>query len=753
MSIRLLGGLDVRYGDQPVTGFESQKVRALFAYLALHRGQRLSRDRLASLLWPDRGEESARRNLRQALYNIRVSLGKVNGGGETLLADHQAIRFHPDLDAWLDVEAFEEALRSGVSERGSDPHQLAIAARLYEGDLLSGFLVKGSTTFEEWLLSEQERLREGAVTALRTLVEAYLARGEYRVGIQFALRLVAVDPLSEEAHRYLIRLYALSGRRSRAVRQYEELCKILEEELGVEPMEETTELHESILGGDMPTRPDADERPLAPVVPLVGREAPLAALESIWRRLSAGSGRLTLVVGEGGSGKSRTVGSLVDAVTSRDAAWVVRGRCYDDAPMVGFQVFGEALRELLVGEAERVERILAGEEAEVRQAALALLRHAPEEMPTRRPTRHQVFEAIRVLLAGLAGAPGRRNAEPLIVIFDDLQWADPSTLGLLAHLASEPIAAPVWFLATCRPDGPGPLRELLESADGRPWVDRVELAPLAAEDLREMARALIGEDDAPTLAAFLESHQGRTPLAAVELVNHLWDRGYLKPGRPGAWRLSPPPDGLVAPGDGRPGTVAAQRIRDLPTSSRRLATLAAVAGPRFDSALLARAGDEHRGVVAMALELMLERWLVRQSLLAWSQPGRQRDLALWVSGVREGAFEFAHRALRAAALARLAPIRRAVLHRQVADALIEANPSRLDSICEALIHHWIGAGEDDRLLPMLVRGAERARDLYAEEVAAVFVQRARGLLEGRRQAGAPVTELKVWSSTLDSLDG
>lgn len=751
LSIRLLGGLDVRCGDEPVTGFESQKVRALFAYLALHRHKQLSRDRLASLLWPDRGEESARRNLRQALYNIRVSLAQVLDGAEVLLADHQTIRLHPDLELWLDVEAFEDALRSGLSDRGSDPHQLAIAARLYAGDLLSGFLVKGGSSFEEWLVSEQERLREGAIAALRTLVEAYLARGEYRVGIQFALRLVAVDPLSEEAHRCLIQLYALSGRRNRALTQYEELRDLLASELGVEPMAETAELYETILHGELPSRIDGDEQPLAPVIPLVGRERPLSALESTWRRVAAGSGRITLVFGPSGSGKSRVVGSIVDAVTSRERARVVRGRCYESAPLVGFQVVTEALHEVLAGDAERVEAILGRLDPALKPATLGLLTGSVDRMPTRRPTRRQVFEAIRTLLAGLGKADPGRPQEPLIVILDDLQWADPSSLALLNQLAEEPIESAVWILGTCRDGGPEPLRTLLESASRRPWIERLELPALAGDDLREMALALIGKDEAAGLAGFLERHEGTSPLAAVELINHLWDRGILRPGLAGSWRLTRPVTELRAPGDGSPATVAVQRILDLPNSVRRLATLAAVAGPRFDAELLTRAGEEHRGVVAMGLEMMLERWLVRQSLISWSQPGRQRDLDLWASGVREGSFEFSHHDLRAAALSRLAPVRRRVLHRSIGDSLIASAEGRLDSLCEVIIHHWIGAGEQDRLLPVLIRGAERACSLYADEVARIFVQRARRLLDGRRETGAAVAELEVWSSALDGL--
>ncbi len=203
--MRCLGGFEVRYDDRPVTGFESQKVRALLAYLACHRDRALRRDHLAGLLWPEKSEEAARRNLRQAIYNLKrawpADAPPVSGGrGE--------LRLNPELDCWLDVEAFERARRRGLPKGNVEPHYLGEAAELYRGDFLHGFLVRDSSELEHWLLSEQGRLREGAIETFQTLVESYLARGELRLGTRYADRLLAIDPLSEAAYRYYRELEA-----------------------------------------------------------------------------------------------------------------------------------------------------------------------------------------------------------------------------------------------------------------------------------------------------------------------------------------------------------------------------------------------------------------------------------------------------------------------------------------------------------------------------------------------------------------
>ena len=247
LELRLLGGFEARFGGEAVTGFESQKARALLTYLVLHRDQSLDRDLLAGLLWAERSDESARKNLRQALYSIRTSIATEKDSPEILLREQRTLRINPEIDCWIDAEAFKSAHTAGVGPKGPDPHHLTKAARLYKGDFLAGFFVRDSPAFEDWLIATQEELREEAVDTFRTLVTVYLARGEYRYGIRYAKRLLAIDPLSEDAHRQLMRLYVMGGRRARAVAQYEHLLNILHDELGVSPMEDTTELYRSIL--------------------------------------------------------------------------------------------------------------------------------------------------------------------------------------------------------------------------------------------------------------------------------------------------------------------------------------------------------------------------------------------------------------------------------------------------------------------------------------------------------------------------
>ena len=301
--IQYFGEFEVRFGDERVSGFESQKVRALPAYLACHAGRALSRDQMATFLWPEKNQESARRNLRQALYNIRHQFP---GNTQPMETTRQEIRFSDEIEWWIDVLSFEAALDESMGSERGHPHLLTEAVGLYRGDFLAGFHVKGSAEFDPWMLAEQERLRERAISALRRLVDNYLARGSFRLGIQYAQRLVTLDPMSEDAHRKLMRLYVLSGRRGRALAQYVKLETILEEELGVEPMEETQRLRQRVLkDGSAINVADAQEAMLGPVIPLVSRRKEYDALRARMRAPRTGKGQLTLIAGESGVGKSR----------------------------------------------------------------------------------------------------------------------------------------------------------------------------------------------------------------------------------------------------------------------------------------------------------------------------------------------------------------------------------------------------------------------------------------------------------------
>ena len=251
LSVALLGPFQATLGGAPISDFESDKVRALLAYLAVEADRPHRRDALAGLLWPDYSNRAARTNLRNTLANLRQAIGDRAPSGDRalsplhLLITREMIQFNPASDYWLDVAAF----RARAQVDPPVAHQLEKAVALYRGAFLEGFFLKDSPAFEDWSLLTRERLHRQMLAALRLLARHYGQRGDYDRARDYAWREVELEPWREEAHQRLMRLLALSGQRGAALAQYETCRRLLHEELDIEPAEETTRLYEQIRDG------------------------------------------------------------------------------------------------------------------------------------------------------------------------------------------------------------------------------------------------------------------------------------------------------------------------------------------------------------------------------------------------------------------------------------------------------------------------------------------------------------------------
>ncbi|HBL26479.1 MAG TPA: hypothetical protein DD490_06560 [Acidobacteria bacterium] len=737
--VRLLGGFEVWHGDRKVEGFESQKVRALLVYLASHRDRAFSREHLAELLWSEQDPEAARHALRQALYNLRSALPGAGDAAGFVVGSSGGVQINPRVPLWVDVAAFEEALRRGRERGGVDPHLLAMATQLYRGDFLAGFYVKSCEGFEEWMVTEQERLREAAIDGLRALTDVYSKRGEYRIGIHFARRLLAVEPLSEEACRDLMRMCSRAGRRNLALSEYERLHKKLRKELGVEPLRETRELYQSILresiGDDVPAR---DDPPVGPLVPLVGRTEPLALLDDRWQQVLSGAGQLTLVTGEAGAGKARLIRSYLDALISKERVTVLTARADQPGPVVPFRMIAGILASAAADPAETAELALAGVSRE-HVALLALLCPRLRELradpdlpePPDALDRQVLFQAVAVFLEFLC-APAQSGAvSPLVLFLADVDLADGDSLDLLEFLVGRLAERPVWFLATSR-DEAGASSGWLRAVEPE---KRIHLDRLAPENLREIAESLVGEAQAAALQRWLELSRG-LPLKVVEIVNFLWNEGLLAPSA-GSWTLEPtlPEDRLGADG-GTLHDLVGGRLRRLPASARRIVSLAAVAGWEFDSTLLEKAGEEHRAVVDLTLEILLERWLIRQRPQYWAVRKREPDLVQWSRGARRGHFELSHPSVRLLIADSLPMARQKVMHGQLAAALEDIHRTAPQPPWELMAYHYSAAEIWDRALVYAERAAARARALGARHCCLEHCRRALAVLD-RLAAGSP----------------
>lgn len=282
LRLHLLGQPQIYRGNEAVTDFASEKTLALLCYLAVTQ-ETFSRAQLEGLFWGDFPAEKAQTNLRTALYNLNKLLGNV------IQATRKTVAFDTTQPFTLDTQQFEAALT------GRNAAALPQALSLYRGDFLSGLYLDDAPEFEAWLLLKREHLR----LMLLNQLEQWLPLGNPAQRRVWLHRLLELEPWREAAHRQLMLLLARQGELNGALRQYEQCRRILTEELGVEPMPETSALYERLLA----LRDEPPQHHLPQVASsLVGRQGELNELD---RLLTDPDCRLITLLGPGGIGKTR----------------------------------------------------------------------------------------------------------------------------------------------------------------------------------------------------------------------------------------------------------------------------------------------------------------------------------------------------------------------------------------------------------------------------------------------------------------
>ena len=697
LHLALLGGFAARLASGQLLCLPRAKARALLAILALQPGQTLARDKLTSVLWPEFPDDQARHSLRQTLFMLRKSAPSLG-----LAVDGDSLTL-PSSCVTVDVAQFQALVARAT------PEALAEASSLYRGDLLEGLRVS-ERPFEDWLLRERERLRELAISTLRTLLAHHVASGATDEAIQAALRLVSIDPLNEPAHRALIGLYAATGRRGLALRQYETFAQTLKRELDVAPGPETVLCYEQVLRGHARQTPSERAQmsatPLSPI-PLMGRDHDLArltgALDGAWR----GRGSSIAIVGEAGVGKTRLVEELADRVQRRGGR-ILLARSFEMEQVLSFGCWLDALRPIVAQGAPALRDLEPIWRRE-------LARFFPETggrrpPPTSAPNDDlQLFEAVVHLIHRLVGD------QPHVLIFEDLHWADEMSLRLLSFVAHRIADRRVLVVVTAReeevPDLPG-LRTLLEALSRDARHMRLALRPLSRTALASLTRFVTTAVGDPGASAVVEQRVWEVsegnPFVALETVRALEESG-------------PAPMSAVVPL--RVTELINNRLDRLDDGVRDLVEVAAVIGREFEPEVLQRATGLDAPEVACAIQL-----LARRGVLA----------------ARGDLLDFVHDRVREVALGRLLPPRRRLLHAQVATAIAETYERDLAMHAGRLAMHYREGHVWDKALPFLVMAGRQAAARTAHREAVTCYEHALdalGRLPATSERGPDTIEL------------
>lgn len=367
LNLYLFGVPRLEMHDQPVK-VERRKWLALLAYLALSN-QRQNRDVLATLLWPELDQTHARAALRSTIHSSTNAVFN-----DLIEKDSASLALNRET-VWVDVIAFHTLLQQSRAHRHEGNTLckecagfLNDAVALYHEDFMTGFSLAECAEYESWQLAQREWLRRELAHILRRLATFYADQQHYEPALQFASRWLDLDPLQEPAHRLLMTLYAASGQRAAAIRQYQQCVRLLNEELATAPEEETQQLYAAIQAeskslSTLSITPSGKQAGILPALPslVIGREK---TLQEIKHRLSNDQSphSITVIQGWPGVGKSTTVAALAhDPQIAEQFPDGVLWASLGEAPNIlnEMTIWADALGLTEVGRTRKVETIAA----------------------------------------------------------------------------------------------------------------------------------------------------------------------------------------------------------------------------------------------------------------------------------------------------------------------------------------------------------------------------------------------------------
>jgi DNA-binding SARP family transcriptional activator len=714
LRLSLLGGFEARVDDGHPIVFPRRKAQALLAYLVLNPGRTHPRAKVASLLWSDIAEEAARTNLRQTLGAIRRALPTA---AQPVVADPESVgldRSVVGVDVW-DLERLANEATPAVYGRVDD---------LYRGALLAG-LGPQSQEFEAWLRGERERVREVAVNVLRRLLAHQTSANDPDAVVATGLRLLDIDPLQEPVYRTLMRVQAAAGRRAAALRQYQVCVSVLQRELGTEPELETKHLYQEILQRRVPSptmRGSSGRRDSKPDLAtdahvLVGRDAEARLLRRAIGDVAARDGRVAVLVGEAGIGKSALLAAVADEAHAAGSLVVV-GRCHESQQVLQFGPWVDALRAAIDDD----DRVCSDLDAAWRAELARLLPQVSAPgLPKASNDLLRLFHSVWHLVERLA------QRQPLALLLEDVHWADESSARLLAFVARRIRRRAVLLVVTAReediPSVPI-VQRVLDELRSEPHVALLPVPPLSRADTAALIRHLLGTGaEAATVDRLREQvwkASAGNPFMVVETLRALQEGAV-----PTTISGLPLPD--------RVRQVVAARLARLGERTRTLVSVAAAIGREFDFRVLQHAADITERDAAEGVEELVRRRILRP-----------------VGDV----FDFVHERIRDVAYGQLLPPQRRVLHAAVGRAIEDVHAGDLDAHLVALGAHYREGEVWDKAVEFLRRaGAQMIGRSAHRDAVSVYEQARAALARLPKTDAALATALELSFDLRTALQG
>jgi DNA-binding SARP family transcriptional activator len=671
--VSLLGRFAVELDGErvPAGSWRRRRPVDLLKLLASRRGHALARDAVIDAIWPEMDAERGAKNLHRALHDLRKIIG-----ADRVVRERGVLRLSDDV-----VSDVAELERLASSE---DMDTLERAVELYRGPLCA------EDDDAAWLVDRRASLRDAYVAAATRVARHHVTTGAFDRAVDHLRQLLDLEPAYEAGHRLLMRALASSGNPAEALRQFERCAAALADSLDAEPDAQTVRLRDQIReGGQAASVATSDARLWSRILrrltgtssppPMFGREPALRSLDAVCQTIAEGgdgTGHTVLIAGPAGTGKSRLVAELV---TRAGEARVVAlaGSTSEFGTSLPFAPFAEAW----------IEHVRAGQ-ASVADDPIASFRPAggqPQEDTLR------LFQAVEQALLREADDP-----RPVLLIIEDLQWADESSLHLFHYLARAARSAPLVLVGTARSEeaAPGsPLHALLANLRREKLALRVGVSTLSAADTARQVRHLSDQHETYRMADRIHALGGGNPLFTEELL-----QAHVELGGESAAITSESLSDVVL-----------GRVSRLSEDAARLLQVASVAGREFALAWARDVLEMDEGRALDALDLALRSGLVHEV------PGGTR---------------FRHALVREVIYTSLPSARRTQWHAGLAQVLrqpaSELSAGARDSV---LAHHYSSAGQSADALPHFITAGRQAMKRIGFVEALRFFERAKAIID------------------------
>jgi len=715
LRIQMLGPFQV-WRQHEILTWPTQKSKALLQILLIEPGRVVPTDQILEYLWPDLPPRRAQNNLWVTVSQLRRVLQPdlpPRGRSAFILKQGEGYIFSSITDYWLDGEEFVTHLAAAQSAMDLAARIAAWdAARiLYQGDFLE------DEPYAEWAQIPRMQWRRRYEQLLINLAEAHGRNGRFQQAITHCWEILALDNANETAYRLLMRCHAALGDRATALKVYDEAVQALQDEIGVDPMPETAELAHQLqqLEGDW--RLETAQSSMSSFhpgtsPPFVGRGQEMDLLARLLTQTAAGHGRIALVSGELGIGKTRLVQETA-VLALRQGFHVLNTRCYLVEQSMPYQPLIDLARQMIALDDRwqqlapiwlRELAVLVPETGDMPSPAATAAPPAdePDESPQAR-----LYQAVFHLFAKQAAR------HKLLLVVEDIHWADPATLQCLHYLARHIVRVPIALILTLRGESTSAdvgLVALLHSLRREAHVTSLPLARLTEADTTALLTQTA--DTAPyasRLSPWLHQETAGNPFFFSSTLQSLREKGLLDNAAETDWQALARTDSTLALPDAIRDSVR-DRLQPLAQAEREALDWVAVYGRGLGFSTLQAISRQPQMTLLNAVERLGELHLLAE---------------------RTGQYDFDHSKIREVVYYDLSAARRGLYHRQIADTL-DAMPLSPEK-ASMLAHHYERGGENEKALAYWMQAGRHALDTYAYQQAVRHYEQALALAD---QSGA-----------------